>query len=190
MNTFAPLKKSLRLLYIHGNKIEHIPAKLLENFEKLKTIDLSQNRITRMDGRYFATLPILEHIILNNNPWSCDEGTICSILGTLQNVRQKRRMQTSMGQSMVLSKIPRPLSVYGSMVCSTPEQHKGVVAEIIFKTISCKDVNLMKYFNQSTIINTNGTKNKSSLENSVSKNHFSHQFLGLGLLVALISLYC
>lgn len=188
MNTFAPLKKTLRLLYIHGNKIEHIPHKLLDNFEKLKTIDLSQNRITRMDGRYFATLPLIEHIIMENNPWSCDVGTICSVVGTLQNIRKVRHNHASIGQSSLFAKFPRSLYVYGSMVCSTPEEHEGAIAESIFNNASCEDIDIKNYFNQS-IRNSNRTENKSSLENKSSTNYFSHQFLILSVFMAITSFH-
>lgn len=172
LNTFVPLKKSLRLLYLHGNRIEHLPVKLLDNFGNLKTLDLSGNRITKMDGRYFSTLPALEHVMISDNPWSCDEATICSTFGTFSKMHEQRHLNrvATLHQS-AFAKYPRTLSVYGGMECSSPQKQLGLSGETLFQSMRCQDVNLTSYFgnivtlgkHSAPINKVNGTDNNAEI---------------------------
>ncbi|TDH06952.1 hypothetical protein EPR50_G00119240 [Perca flavescens] len=71
---------SLRLLRLQGNRLHQLhphtlcTLSLLNTyyFSTLRHLDLSNNSITTLPKETFATAPLLETLMLQANPWSCD----------------------------------------------------------------------------------------------------------------------
>ncbi|KAI3356159.1 hypothetical protein L3Q82_017412 [Scortum barcoo] len=73
---------SLRLLRLQGNRLHQLhphtlcTLSLLNTyyFSTLRHVDLSNNSLTTLPRETLATAPLLESLVLQENPWSCDCG--------------------------------------------------------------------------------------------------------------------
>ncbi|XP_041662866.1 matrix-remodeling-associated protein 5-like [Cheilinus undulatus] len=73
---------SLRLLRLQGNRLHQLhphtlcTLSLLNTyyFSTLRHVDLSNNTLTSLPRDMLATAPLLETLVLQDNPWSCDCG--------------------------------------------------------------------------------------------------------------------
>ncbi|XP_060910235.1 matrix-remodeling-associated protein 5-like [Labrus mixtus] len=71
---------SLRLLRLQGNRLHQLhphtlcTLSLLNTyyFSTLRHLDLSNNSLTTLPSETLATAPLLETLVLQDNPWSCD----------------------------------------------------------------------------------------------------------------------
>ena len=72
------LYKNLRELKFTGNTMTILPQNILGNephksFWDLDVLDLSNNKIERISGKSFHTMPMLEKLVLNDNEWEVSE---------------------------------------------------------------------------------------------------------------------
>ncbi|XP_029315042.1 immunoglobulin superfamily member 10-like [Cottoperca gobio] len=71
---------SLRLLRLQGNRLHQLHPRTLCTlsllntyyFSTLRHLDLSNNSLTTLPRETLATAPLLETVVLEANPWSCD----------------------------------------------------------------------------------------------------------------------
>lgn len=70
-NTFRGLRALDRLL-LHKNQIEWVDRLAFHDLKRLTTLYLFNNTLTELSGQCLDTLPSLEYLRLNDNPWSCD----------------------------------------------------------------------------------------------------------------------
>ena len=81
---FKHISQTLHLLYLQSNKITSIAPSAFENMRELRTLDLSGNQISTMDGRFLEKTLKLNHLFWSLNPWNCDDVTVCFTTGILE----------------------------------------------------------------------------------------------------------
>ena len=70
-NTFRGLRALDRLL-LHQNQIQWVDRLAFHDLRRLTTLYLFNNSLVELSGQCLDTLPALEYLRLNDNPWSCD----------------------------------------------------------------------------------------------------------------------
>lgn len=66
------------VLIFTGNNIESLPPNLFGNetsYTKLTDVDLSNNNISKIQGKAFHRIPNVKRLILNNNRWNVEQHT-------------------------------------------------------------------------------------------------------------------
>ncbi|XP_077971265.1 uncharacterized protein LOC120346415 [Styela clava] len=191
---FKSLQFNLKLLYLQGNKIDHITPDLLINFRQLTTIDLSKNKLTKLDGRFLTKMQNIQHVFLQNNPWSCDKGTVCSTIGAIERIRQSHpTFEQRLRSRHSNHRLKKSLTIHGGMVCASPIQYMGLMAKSLLKIFKCHQIDLTQYFMTVTISEEqrkfpnrmNETDNDGG-ENSSNKNKLSYYVIISILLIRII----
>ncbi|XP_059930319.1 reticulon-4 receptor-like 1b [Gadus macrocephalus] len=70
-NTFRGLRALDRLL-LHQNQIQWVDRLAFHDLRRLTTLYLFNNSLVELSGQCLDTLPALEYLRLNDNPWACD----------------------------------------------------------------------------------------------------------------------
>lgn len=98
---------NVQIMDLSRNRIEFIEENAFNKakFPDLLSIDLSHNKLTKLDSNFFNGLPEKTQIILGVNPWQCD----CD----LKNQLQYFAWQKSKG-------------IISSASCESPNKYKGI----------------------------------------------------------------
>uniref|UniRef100_A0A8C2XDR5 Reticulon 4 receptor-like 1b n=1 Tax=Cyclopterus lumpus TaxID=8103 RepID=A0A8C2XDR5_CYCLU len=91
-NTFRGLRALDRLL-LHQNQIEWVDRLAFHDLKRLTTLYLFNNSLIQLSGQCLDTLPALEYLRLNDNPWSCD----CKALSLWEWLKRFRGSTSSVG---------------------------------------------------------------------------------------------
>lgn len=91
-NTFRGLRALDRLL-LHQNQIEWVDRLAFHDLKHLTTLYLFNNTLVQLSGQCLDTLPALEYLRLNDNPWSCD----CKALSLWEWLKRFRGSTSSVG---------------------------------------------------------------------------------------------
>nr|XP_020470478.1 reticulon-4 receptor-like 1 [Monopterus albus] len=91
-NTFRGLRALDRLL-LHQNQIEWVDRLAFHDLKHLTTLYLFNNSLIQLSGQCLDTLPALEYLRLNDNPWSCD----CKALSLWEWLKRFRGSTSSVG---------------------------------------------------------------------------------------------
>ncbi|XP_049950191.1 leucine-rich repeat-containing protein 15-like [Schistocerca serialis cubense] len=91
--------RSLRLLRLHKNQLESLPAAWPVALEEL---DLSDNMLRRADAAALDRLPALRELRLEGNPWHC----ACDATGDLAALVARRNFLEDMEDPMVCASPP------------------------------------------------------------------------------------
>lgn len=91
-NTFRGLRALDRLL-LHQNQIEWVDRLAFHDLKRLTTLYLFNNSLIQLSGQCLDTLPALEYLRLNDNPWACD----CKALSLWEWLKRFRGSTSSVG---------------------------------------------------------------------------------------------
>ncbi|KAM3875121.1 reticulon-4 receptor-like 1b [Diretmus argenteus] len=91
-NTFRGLRALDRLL-LHQNQIQWVDRLAFHDLRRLTTLYLFNNSLVELSGQCLDTLPALEYLRLNDNPWSCD----CKALSLWEWLKHFRGSTSSVG---------------------------------------------------------------------------------------------
>lgn len=126
-NTFRGLRALDRLL-LHQNQIEWVDRLAFHDLKRLTTLYLFNNTLIQLSGQCLDTLPALEYLRLNGNPWSCD----CKALSLWEWLKRFRGSTSSVGcqsPAEMVGKDLKELSKDDFPNCSPTVPNPGSIAQ-------------------------------------------------------------
>ena len=123
---FKPLRKSLHLLYLQENEIRFLEKRTFEDFQQLRTLDISRNKLTTIDAKFLHSSKNILHLFMGENLWNCDESSVCLSYGVILDEQKKNRTK---------------LNLHHDLICTTPQKYKDKGMDSLVKAYDCKNIN-------------------------------------------------
>nr|QOU09184.1 insulin-like growth factor-binding protein complex acid labile subunit b [Sinonovacula constricta] len=130
---FLGMENSLTHLTIQGADIPLIPSKSFSNLKRLKSLDVSQNKITFMNSSSFLGRYNLENLDISDNPWLFDNDMFQGLQASLTSLSM-RKIGVSFMPTLPLQKLTKLLRLdmsYNRISTLTNDSLTGIHARIM-----------------------------------------------------------